>query len=169
MATLFYDSFQNTNNWVGGNGMSSSLTITTDPKEKYEKVAYFANSPVKPDAFSTVITSAYKSFTLNFDYLGLPKSLSVAVNLGGVISVSDGGSLTDITIAYAGAVKNSVPPTCSNKLIGWSDWIDQCGRNGPLYYKYPSFIYLSFFLQMIVTGIIIVSALLLITKTLELH
>ena len=143
MATLFYEPFQNTNNWVGRNGGSTSINLISDPKNQYNMVAYLANNPVLPDTFSTVISNSYKSFTMNFDYLGLPKSASIAINLGCIISISDGGSLSDITIAYAGSVKNSIPPTCSDKFIGPSDWTDKCSHNGPLYYKYPTFISLS--------------------------
>lgn len=110
MATLFYDSFQNTNNWVGGNSQSPTITVVQDPNGQYQKVVNFASVRNLPDSFSSVINNNFKSFTLSFDYLGLPKSQQTAVNLGCVISIADGASLTGRIYAYAGAVKNDEPP-----------------------------------------------------------
>ena len=74
----------------------------------------------KPDSYSSVITNNYKSFTLNFDYLGKPLDQTISVNLGCIISISDGGSLTDLTIAYAAAIKTqhlqSVLPKSLDRL-----------------------------------------------------
>lgn len=106
MTTLFYETFQNTNNWITG----SSINIVKDPQNLYNSAATFATVTTGPSAFSNLINSAYKSFTVSFDYLGIPKNQIVSLNLGCVLSIADGASLTDYTMAYAGAIKNSYPP-----------------------------------------------------------
>lgn len=143
MTTLFYDSFQNTNNWLGGNGMSTSINVIHDPLNVFQNIVCMSNSPLRPDTFSVILNNNFKSFTISFDYLGLPKSASVATNLGGLVSISDGGSLTDYTFALAGSIKNSIPPMCSNRIIGTSNWNDQCAYGPTLYYKNPAFVYLT--------------------------
>ena len=105
MVTLFYNSFQDTNNLVG-----TSINIQNDPLGQYQRVATFSAVTGRPGVFSSVISSNYKSFTVNFDYLGLPQTQQIALNLGCILSVADGGSLSDLTLAYAGAIKNSYPP-----------------------------------------------------------
>ncbi len=98
MTTLFYDSFQNTLNWIGRDGGGTNIVVGSDPIGNYQGTGYFSSSTSKPDAFSKVITSSFKSFTVSFDYLGFPKSDSLSINLGGIISISDGASLSDATI-----------------------------------------------------------------------
>jgi hypothetical protein len=136
MTTLFYDSFQNTNNWVGGNGYSTSIRVSADPLGKFDRVASFASTHERADTFSFVISSEFKSFTATFDYLGDATQTS---NLGCFFSVSDGGSTSVITMAYAGAVKNANPPVYDTWFSGSSS--SCCGPKG--YYKQSSFVFLT--------------------------
>lgn len=145
MTTLFYDSFQNTNNWLGGNSQSSTMTIKSDPLQQYQKVATFSAVRGFPDTFSTVINNNYKSFTISFDYLGVPADQIVVFNLGGVISISDGSGLSGYNLAYAGAVSNSYPPMTPNYLCinAWNGYeVVQCPSQGIIYTKLTSFLYL---------------------------
>ena len=142
MASLFYENFKDARQWLGGNNKALSLIIQSDPLGQMGSVGSWQSLTDRPDTFSNVIYNSYKSYSITFDYLGLPKNNQVAVNLGCVLSISDGGSLTDSTVAYSGAVKNSIPPTCPSNLIGPSDWNDQCGRGPQFYQKHSSFIFL---------------------------
>jgi len=146
MTTLFYETFQSVSKWVGGNNMQSSLAIKVDPLGIFDLVGTFNNLAEKPDTFSVVINNPLRSYTITFDYLGLPKNDVVAVNLGCVLSISDGSSLTDYTTAHYGAIKNAIPPVCSNKLIAPTSYYDPCtdGMHSAkkLYNKFNSFVFL---------------------------
>lgn len=131
MSTLFYDSFQNTNNWVGGNGQSPTITVVNDPKGEYQRVVNFGAVRSLPDSFSNIISNSYKSFTITFDYLGLPKDQITAIYLGGLVSVADGASLTSATIAHGGAIKNAYPPIYGNYLC-----YEPVGHYGACYTKF---------------------------------
>jgi hypothetical protein len=90
MATLFFDSFNNTFNWIGGYSISSSLTSVNDPLRRFGKVGTFAVTTESLDSYSKALYNPSKSFVVSFDYLGLSKNINVAVNLGGVVAISMG-------------------------------------------------------------------------------
>lgn len=140
MTTLFFDDFLNLNSWS-----TSVLIIVSDPKGKFNNVVTFSGASALPSAFSKAIYNSYKSYTLTFDYLGLPLNIDKAVNLGGLIGISDGASMVDLSISYAGAIKNTDPPIslCKGVITTWSYYGSNCGGgycsiNCETYYSYKS-------------------------------
>lgn len=128
MATLFYENFKDVSKWVAGNGAGSiSLSATGDPLNQQGNVGTFNVLNLIPTSFSSVINNPTRSYTITFDYLGLPRSPSVAVNLGCILSISDGSATaSSTTVAYAGSIKSSNPPLSYNQQV-ISSWTNNNG------------------------------------------
>lgn len=132
MSNLFYENFASTAQWVAGNGPGHDLVVGPDPLREAGNAGHLSALTYRPISFSRVMNNPAKSYVITFDYLGLPKDFRAEINLGCVLSISDGGSLdgsaslADRTIAYAGAIKNAVPPTCPSTLITPNDCINKC-------------------------------------------
>lgn len=113
MATLFWENFQQgISKWEGGNGQNVDLLPVADPLKKYTQAIKFTTTTSRPSSFSKAIYNPQKSYTVTFDYLSLDQNGNIAVNPGCILSIDDGGSKNGLTIAYAGAIKNTAPPTC---------------------------------------------------------
>lgn len=143
MATLFFENFKNTLQWTG-----TTLVTQGDPLGQFKRVAGFTSGHyASTDAphSSAFLNPSSQSFAMSFDYLGRRNGTATTAT-GGVVSVNDGGVLTDRTTAYAIAVVNSNPPLLtgiSGTCLGYSQGYSGCSSYNTIDYdKSPSSLFL---------------------------
>jgi hypothetical protein len=143
--------------WLGQNGGPHHGQLVADPLRSGNTVLAFTQLNNGGDMYSATVFEGGKDYVLSFEYLGLPKSGSVADNYGGFIGFNDGdtdaftdGWLFGTQEGYNGGTPLTVGhliddgqwrtysavfrPTTASFRITIEDWISSGGVAGDAYF-----------------------------------